>query len=246
MDPGGPIGGRLGDEHVSIHTQKKMDGVRRRVLSLAAEVERALQRSVQAVETRDVELASEVIEHDAEIDQMEIELEETVLHVLALEQPVAMDLRFLVAVLKMNNDLERIADIAANIAQQASLLAEKPWVDVMPYLAGMSEEVLGMLSEALDCLLDLDVDKADHVISWDDRVDEMHARTFGLVEADMMASPDKLSQLIHVLSISRNLERAADLATNIAEDVIYLARGEIQRHKTDAVRSRELRRSSSR
>lgn len=220
---------------MSIHMQKQMDTVRRRILSLAADVEQAFQRAIQAVETRDTELAREIVRNDHVIDEVEVEVEEAVLHVLALEQPVAMDLRFLVAVLKMNNDLERIADIASNIAEQACLLADKGWVDMEPFLPGMAEEVQGMLRGALDALLQIDVQRAEEVIRADDRVDAMHKRTFSRVEEAIRADPEHCAQLIHMLSISRNLERAADLATNIAEDVIYLARGKILRHRSEAL-----------
>lgn len=224
---------------MSIHMQKQMDKIRRMILAFSADVERVLQRSIQAVETRDPELARKVIEYDNAIDEMEIDIEEECLHVLALEQPLAMDLRLIVAVLKMNNDLERIADIGVNIAQQAVLLSEKGWVDLTPFIPGMAQEVLGMLRGALDALLEMDVQKADRVRTADDRVDAMHRRTFDRVEEAIRAKPQNCSQYIHMLSISRNLERAADLATNIAEDVIYLARGEIQRHREKLVPARD-------
>ncbi len=224
---------------MSIHMQRQMDKIRRMILSFAADVEQALRRAIQAVETRDPELARKVIDHDAAIDKMEIDIEEECLHVLALEQPLAMDLRMVVVVLKMNNDLERIADIGVNIAEQARFLSEKGWVDLTPFIPGMAQEVQGMLRGALDALLEVDAEKADRVRTADDRVDAMHRRTFERVEAAILAKPENCSQYIHMLSISRNLERAADLATNIAEDVIYLARGEIQRHREQLVPARE-------
>lgn len=225
---------------MSVHIQRDIDRIKRMILSLGGEVERSLERSLTAIETRDVDLANTIIEHDDVIDQFEIDVEEACLRVLALEQPVAMDLRFLVAVLKMNNDLERIADISVNLSEQVCLMADKAWVDVSPLLAGMGDEVRGMLRAALDSLLELDPEKAERVRQADDRVDALHRRNFERVEEEMKVAPERFSSLVHVLSISRNLERAADLATNIAEDVIYLVKGKIKRHQeieTPSVRS---------
>lgn len=220
---------------MSVHIQRHLDKIKRMILSLGGEVERSLELALEAVESRDSDTARALISNDDVIDQLEIDVEEACLHVLALEQPVAMDLRFLVAVLKMNNDLERIGDISANIAEQVCLLAEKPWIDVSPLLAGMGDEVRTMLRSALDSLLELDPDAAERVRQADDRVDALHRRTFERVENEMRSNPDRFSELLHVLSISRNLERAADLATNIAEDVIFLVRGKIQRHQETKV-----------
>ncbi|MFT7665603.1 MAG: phosphate transport system protein [Planctomycetota bacterium] len=144
-------------------------------------------------------------------------------------------MRFVVAVLKMNNDLERIGDLASNIAQQAIHLSKGVRIELSEFLPGMAPEVLNMLRGALDALLQMDVEQADAVRSADDRVDEIHKNCFRLVENSIRADPVNCGAYISVLTISRNLERAADLATNIAEDVIYLVRGEIQRHKSDLV-----------
>jgi len=223
---------------MSIHMQRQMDKVKRMLFSLAGDAEHALVRAIQSVENFDVDIAREVIENDTHIDQGEIDVEEECLHALALEQPLAMDLRFVVAVLKMNNDIERIGDLAVNIAEQSIALSKEPPLDVFAFMPGMGEEVLKMLRSALDALLQLDVEQADNVRAMDDRVDEMHKRCFSRVEEAIRDQPDRCSQYIHVLSVSRNLERAADLATNIAEDVIYLVRGEIQRHKVQLVEKR--------
>ncbi|MFT5285575.1 MAG: phosphate transport system protein [Planctomycetota bacterium] len=220
---------------MSIHMQRHMDKVKRMLFTLAGDVEHSLSRAVQAVESRDARLAKEVLDEDDKIDAAEIEIEEECLYALALEQPRAMDLRFVVAVLKMNNDLERIGDLASNIAQQAIHLSKGVRIELSEFLPGMAPEVLNMLRGALDALLQMDVEQADAVRSADDRVDEIHKNCFRLVENSIRADPVNCGAYISVLTISRNLERAADLATNIAEDVIYLVRGEIQRHKSDLV-----------
>ena len=216
---------------MSVHMQKQLQHVRELVVELAADVERAVHRSIQAVNTRDVELAREVIEYDAKIDDKEVEVEEECLHILALEQPVALDLRYLVAVLKMNNDFERIADLAVNIAEQAQMLANKAPIDMASYIDEMAKRVESMLRQALDSLLDVDVDRAQGVRAMDDHVDAQYLRVIEHVETAIRSEPERSSQYLHLLAISRNLERIADLATNIAEDVIYMARGEIQRHR---------------
>ncbi len=216
---------------MSVHMQKQLQHVRELLLDLSTDVERAVHRSIQALVGRDEELAREVVEYDRKIDDKEVHLEEEVLHVLALEQPVAMDLRYLVSVLKVNNDLERIADMAVNISEQALLLASKPPIDLAPFLSEMAQQAERMLRDALDSLLELDVDKARDVRAMDDRVDAQHLRVIEHVERTLRTDPERSSQLLHMLATSRNLERIADLATNIAEDVIYMARGEILRHQ---------------
>jgi len=215
---------------MTVHMQRHLDEIERRILDLAGDVEAAVQRALEAVSSRDAELAQRVIDADAEIDRKELATEEACLETLALEQPVAMDLRFVVAVLKMNNDLERIADLAANIAEQAQLLAEEPWVDTAPFLGELPELAQAMLREALAALLAMDVAGAEGVLERDDRVDELHRRLYGTVQDAIAARPEDCPQLIHVLVIARCLERIGDLATNIAEDVIYTRRGEVRRH----------------
>ncbi len=223
---------------MSLHMQKQLRHVRELVLDLSADVERAVRRSIQAALARDVDVARKVIDEDHGIDDKEVALEEEVLHILALEQPVAMDLRYLVAVLKVNNDLERIADMAVNVSEQALLLAQKPPIDMAPFIREMAVQVEGMLREALESMLEVDADKASAVRSMDHRVDAHYLRVIDHVETALRSEPERSSQLLHMLAISRNLERIADLATNIAEDVIYMARGEILRHRATSPRDR--------
>ena len=215
---------------MSVHMQKQLRHVEL-ILDLSADAERAVHRSIQAVAFAGRRAGARGRSSTtASIDDKEVALEEEVLHILALEQPVAMDLRYLVAVLKMNNDLERIADLAVNIAEQAHLIAGKAPIDMSTYIDEMSRQVEAMLKQALDALLDVDVDKAQGLHQMDDRVDMHHRRVIEHVETAIRHEPERSSQYLHLLAISRNLERIADLATNIAEDVIYMARGEIQRH----------------
>jgi phosphate transport system protein len=183
-------------------------------------------------------LARRVIEGDATIDEMEIDVEEECLKVLALHQPVAGDLRFIVAVLKINNDLERIADLAVNIAERAINLASKPPVAIPFDLFGMAHSASSMLKNSLNAMINLDSELASQVCVLDDEVDAANREAFGRIQDEILQSPQLIDPLIQLLSVSRHIERIADLATNIAEDVIYMARGQIVRHRHEPNRAR--------
>ena len=163
---------------------------------------------------------------------MEVDLEEECLKVLALHQPVAHDLRLIVAVMKINNDLERIADNAVSISQRAISAAAFPRQSKQELaLELMAEKALDMLGKALDSLVNADLDLARKIIHLDEEVDILHAQNYELFKEQIRRDPESVDFLLHFLVVSRNLERIADLATNIAEDVIYLNEGNIIRHK---------------
>lgn len=217
---------------MSVHLTRQIERLKHLVLTLGNLVEDAVAGAIRALEQRDAELAQKIIQSDEKIDELEIDVEEECLHTLALHQPVAHDLRYVVAVLKINNDLERIADQAVNIAEQAVALAAEPALDIVPFdLAGEAAGARLMLKQALDSFVRMDVELAERVRAEDDTVDRIHAAMYDAVKSAIRRSPDKVDQLIRFLSVSRNLERVADLATNIAEDVIYMGRGEILRHQ---------------
>ncbi len=202
-------------------------------LELGGSVEENVRAALKAVKERDVGLAREVIERDELIDQGEVDLEEECLKVLALYQPVAIDLRTIVAVLKITNDLERIGDLAVNISERA-IFAEKD--EPMPKLApleldSMADIALHMLRGALDSLTEMDVRKAHDVYRTDEEVDALHRANFNHLENAIRDDPGSALPLTRYLSVSRFIERIADHATNIAEDVIYLLEGEIVRHR---------------
>lgn len=220
---------------MTIHLQRQIDRLKQRILALGSMVETAVKNATKAVEERDVKLAQAVIDGDRAIDMMEIEVEEECLSTFALHQPVAFDLRYVVAVLKINNDLERIADQASNIAEQVQFLADEAPIDIVPFdVQGMSRRVKQMLQKALESLVNVDDALAREVCESDDEVDNIHRHMYDHVIAAISDHPDQTQQLIHMMSISRNLERIADLATNIAEDVIYMSQGHILRHKKAA------------
>lgn len=213
--------------------QKEIDRLKKQLLSLCAVVEDHFEKSIAALERRDAKIAAEVLGSDDRIDEMEVDLEEECLKVLALHQPVAIDLRFLVAVLKINNDLERIGDLAANIAERAVALSRVPEI-VPPFdVAEMADVTHKMLEMSLQCLVEFDPELAGRILAMDDTVDHIHAGNFQRIKDRILADVSELDALTQYLTVSRHLERIADLATNIAEDVYYMIEGEIVRHSED-------------
>lgn len=211
--------------------QRQVNTLKKMLLNLGALCEEQVRLSLEAVVTRDVELAQRVIEGDKKIDLLEIDVEEECLHTLALHQPVAFDLRYVVAVLKMNNDLERIGDHAKSIAEQAKYLAGEGEVSEPPFdLGAMGRRVEQMLRHALDAVVNIDVELAREVRVLDDEVDIMHASMYGRAIELMRDHPDQTEQMVHFINVSRQLERIADHACNIAKDVLYITEGEIPRH----------------
>ena len=214
------------------HLRRAIDQLMEQVIALSARVEDSVKRSMQALEEGNVELARKVIAEDSIIDQKEIDIEEECLKILALHQPVAKDLRFLVAVLKINNDLERIGDLAQNICQNITRIMEKPLLEKTMNLEIMAiyTKVLPMLKSSLDSIINLDVDTATLILKSDDEVDALHREFARRIVTEINKEPGNSATLIQYLHIARHLERIADHTTNIAEDVIYLIKGEIIRH----------------
>lgn len=213
--------------------QREIENLKKLILSLGAIVEEQIQRSLLALERRDTELADEVISRDREVDSLEILIEEECLKILALYQPVANELRFVVAVLKMNNDLERMGDLASNIARRARYLSKKEKIDLISEFRNIGSKVQQMVKKSLDSLVNMDIGLAREVLIADDEIDKLTKqtlkKTINLIEKD----PDLAKEYFSIRSISKNLERIADSATNIAEDVVYLCSGEIIRHQSD-------------
>jgi len=212
------------------HMEREIGKLKKSILALAAMVEESVKQAVIALQKRDVALAKKIIEGDLAVNQKEVELEEDCLKILALHQPVAADLRFIVAVLKINNDLERIGDLAANMADRVISLESCAAHEVPFDLGTMAEKAELMLEKALDALVNFDLELANEAIELDDEVDQMHKESFAKIKVKIKNNPEEIDALISYLSISRYLERIADLATNIAEDVVYLIEGKIVRH----------------
>ena len=218
---------------MSVHLQKEIEKLKEMIIAEGTVVEESVTNAVSSIEKRDADLARQVIKMDNEIDQMEVNLEEEGLKILALHQPVAIDLRFIVAVLKINNDLERIGDLSVNIAERAIFLATRPPIDVPFDFKAMTANTRMMLKQSLDALVKLDTQMAKDVCASDDIVDEINRKMYSQVREGILKHLDRLECLIHFLLVSRHLERIADLATNIAEDVIYMIDGRIVRHKVE-------------
>jgi phosphate transport system protein len=222
---------------VSKHLEREIENLKKRILALSATVEDNVYKAVQSLSERNSTLAEEVIKSDPGIDQTEVEIEEECLKVLALHQPVAIDLRFIVAILKINNDLERMGDLAVNIAERAQFLATRERPDIPLDLTLMAEKTKAMMRKCLDSLMKQDAKLAHAVLAADDEIDAMHREMYATIQEGIRRKPEQLESLIHLLSCSRHLERIADHATNIAEDVVYMIEGVIVRHRAEDYRA---------
>lgn len=207
--------------------------IKKRLLDLGALVEEQVKMSKQALLAGDVELARKVLETEDQIDQLEVDLQEECFKVLALHQPVAVDLRFLVAVLKFNNDLERIADLSANNAKRAIKLAGLGVTTLAYDFEEMATIARQMLQLALTAFVDIDADATAEIFSFEKTINKLHKQNTKIIQKTLTENPQESEALIHQLVISRNMERIGDLATNLAEEIIYVARGEIVRHSDE-------------
>lgn len=215
---------------MSVRLEKELSKIKKAILTLGAMAEDRVQMAVESVSNYDANLAARVIDLDYEIDDMEVEIEEECLKILALHQPVAVDLRFLVAVIKINNELESIADQAVNIAERVEVIAKHKGHEFVFDYAVMAEKAQNMLKKSLDALVKQDLDLAFKVLILDDEVDAITVQAYDAIKEAMAKNPDSFGYLINLLLISRHFERLADHAENIAEEVIYQIEGEIIRH----------------
>jgi phosphate transport system protein len=218
-------------DDMRIRLQKAIDKLNARLVALAGLVEKRFRLAIKAVECRDVALANQVIQGDIEIDHQEVDIEEECLKILALHQPVADHLRYIVAVLKMNNDLERIGDLAVNIAQTVEIVAKYREIQIPFDYFTMAQAAQEMLEKSLDALVNKDLSLAYHVCAQDDDVDTMKEAMQALFAKEVCKKPEHTEALIELFLVSRHLERIADHTTNIAEDVIYMISGAIHRHR---------------
>ncbi len=218
---------------MSIHLQKDLEHLNKELLILSSMVEDATNKAILSLVDRRLELARQVMREDDRINTREVLIEEECLKMLALHQPVAADLRFIVAVLKVNNDLERMGDLAVNIAERAAYLATREPLQVSLDFPKMAEGVREMVRESLDSLTNMNPRLARHVLTMDDEIDEANRGMFDILQDLMHRDPSTIERAVHMLSASRYLERIADLATNIAQDVVYIAEGRMIRHLTE-------------
>jgi phosphate transport system protein len=216
---------------MSVHLMREIAGLKKQIYGLSAVVEEHVRTAVRAVMRRDAVLAQSVINADDIVDQQEVTIEEECLKLLALHQPVANDLRFLVSVLKLNRDLERIGDLAVNIAKRAKFIAGQPPIELPFDVTVIAEKSQAMLHKSLDALINMDLNAARQLDTDDDEVDALNQEAFDLVKDQIRLHPENLDLYLAMLNVSRHLERIADHAANLAEDVVYLIEGKIIRHQ---------------
>ncbi len=213
------------------YISKELDKIKKEILSLGTIVEDRFKNAVYAVQTNNLELARSIIDTDHEIDEREIEIEEECLKVLALYQPVATDLRLIVAIIKINNDLERIADLAKSISRRLTSASKSPSGNFAYDYTYMAQKVGKMLKISLDAIVGKDVDMAHQVIGMDEDVNTMRNDAYQYMKKSVQTEGSELDRVINMYLISRHLERIADHTTNIAEEVVHLVEGEIIRHR---------------
>jgi len=229
------------------HFHDELSQVKVRLLTMSGEAEAALSQAVEALLERDSAKATQVIAGDRVIDAMEVEIEEQCIHLLALQQPMARDLRMLTSALKIANDLERVGDHAVNIAQSTERLLQSRPIAPEPEIVDMARLAREMLSDALEAFIRGDAAAGREVCRRDDQVDALHRSVFRILLTHMMEDPHTIGAGMELFLVSRNLERVADLATNIGEDVVFLVEGRsIKHHAEDRGDSRESATPSSR
>lgn len=217
------------------HFQKELEDLKTKLIKMSSLAEYAISESIRALLQRQPEVAMRVVEADAAINALEIEIDDAVIDLLALQQPVAGDLRFILAALKINNDLERIGDHAVNIAESVINYAQRPPAAYQSHIIEMAQITKSMLREAIDGFIHGDPRLCRAVLRNDDTIDAMNRRTVSQTVEIMRRDPESIEQALELIRISRNLERVADLATNIAEDVIYVAEAQVVKHNLGRV-----------
>jgi phosphate transport system protein len=212
------------------HFHDELAHLKDRLLQMSGQAQDALDRSVRAVLQRDGAAADRVLREDRQIDALEVEIEEMVTNLLALHQPMARDLRLILAALKISNDLERVGDHAANIAGCAQRLIDQRPITPEPEVVEMGRLARGMLADAIDAFVRGDSTLGRDVCGRDDQVDALHRSVFRILLTHMAEDPHTIGAAMELFLVSRNLERVADLATNVAEDVVFLVEGKSIKH----------------
>lgn len=218
---------------MSRHLKQDLEDAYHRLLALSGQVEDMISKAIKALTNRQLSLAAEVIDLDEEIDRVEVKIEEECLKMLALHQPVAADLRRVTTMMKINNDLERIADLACNVAERANDLQENVTFPIPELLNQMAMDATSMVRSSLNAFVNLDIELAYSVINNDDSIDEMNVGVIRELNDVMLQDSSWIPQAISCFSASRSLEQIADHAVNVAEDVIYMVNGVIVRHRHD-------------
>src|SRR5271154_7020365 len=215
---------------VRLRFQQRLDDLKERLLVMAGMAEQAIQRAIEAYRTRDISICDLVDHGELAIDRFEREIDQMALDLLAMEQPMAIDLRFILAVIKINADLERVGDQAVSISDRVRDLQAFPVVDLPVDIPRMASLATEMVRKSLQAFIEADAEMASSVLTMDDSVDKLNDTAFFALSTLIKEQPHYTPQALHALMIARNLERVADHATNIAEDVIFWVRGADVRH----------------
>jgi len=225
--------GEREEKRLERHFDQDLEALKDLLLRMGGRVEAIIQKSIEAVKRRDVALANEVFADDQAIDGMEIDIDNRCIGLLALRQPMAVDLRFITSALKITNDLERVGDHAVNIAGSAIRLAEEPQLKPLVDIPRMADMAAGMLREALDAFVRRDAATARRLVRRDDDVDNLNRQLFRELISFMIEDPHTITRALELILVARNLERVADLATNVAEEVVFIAEARIIKHHAD-------------
>jgi phosphate transport system protein len=212
------------------HFENELQGLKNRLLNMGALVEQRVHQAIQALMERNLGAAEEIVRGDQEVNEMQIEIDERCLRLFALQQPMASDLRLITAAMKINADLERIGDQAVNIAENAVKVAAAPPLRPLIDLPRMAELAEAMTRDSLDAFVRRDSELARDILARDDEVDALKDQIFRVLLTHMMADPGTIERALGLILVSRNLERIADHATNIAEDVIFVVEAKDVRH----------------
>ena len=215
------------------HFELELKALREQVLLMGGRAEGIVRKSIESLRRSDPALARQVFQDDHAIDRLEIDIEERCLRLLALQQPLAGDLRFITAALKISNDLERVGDHAVNIAGGTVRLAGKPLLKPLVDIPRMADLALRMLHESLDAFVQRDAESARSLVRRDDEVDDLNRQVFRELLSYMLEDPATITRAMELILVARNLERVADLATNVAEEVVFIAEARIIKHHAD-------------
>jgi phosphate transport system protein len=215
------------------HFQDELDQLKGSLVGMAGLAEEQVRRAMQALLERSVERAQQVIDGDTALDDLELAIDNAAINLLALQQPMARDLRFITMAMKIGSDLERVGDHAVNIAEAVQYMVEAPPFPVLPEIEEMVRLATAMLADALNAFVRADAASAREILKRDDRVDELHDNNFRILLTHMMEDPRKITAGMDLLLISGNLERIADLATNVCEEVIFLVEGRTVKHRAE-------------
>ena len=216
---------------MTVHLERDLDSLKKDIVHLGSLVQSSTQSVIEFLRTKSEQQLQSVLESEEQINGLEVDIEENCLKILALHQPVAIDLRFIIVIMKVNNDLERMGDQAVNISHRVKSLTDGPELPISLPIDEMTTAIQKMVSLSLEALVSQDPAIAREVVDMDDIVDDLNAQTYDLIRETIQADPSLVTSAMSMATISSNLERIGDLCTNIAEEVIFMVEGQVIRHQ---------------